>query len=57
MVEVLRVENELRLRNLTEAQARADGQESVEALTADLARFYGPMELEQPVTVIWFRPI
>jgi hypothetical protein len=54
-VEITRVENKRHFGDLTEADARFDGQPSLDALSADLAKFYGAMEPGQPITVIWFR--
>ena len=54
-VEVTRVENKRRFGDLTEADARFDGQPTLEAMSADLAKFYGAIEPAQPITVIWFR--
>ena len=47
--------NKRRCGELTEADARADGHPSLQAMSADLTRFYGELEPSQPVTVIWFR--
>src|SRR5262249_24929777 len=53
--EIIRVENKRRYGGLTWAGARADGQPSLQAMSADLTRFCGELEPSQPVTVIWFR--
>jgi len=54
-VEITRIENNRHFGDLTEADAVADGQASLEAMATDLAKFYGEMDAAQPITVIWFR--
>ena len=57
MVRIVSVDANRRYDSITEAEAQADGARDLAVLDADLRRFYGVLEPEQPVTVIHFLPI
>lgn len=53
-VRIAEIETDRPYGGITENEAVADGAESLEALDKDLRRFYGPLDPEQPMTLIHF---
>jgi hypothetical protein len=53
-IRILDVDTKRPYSTVTNEEARADGVESLEALDADLRRFYGPIHPDQPMTLIHF---
>jgi hypothetical protein len=54
LVKILGVDRGRVYRQLTGEDAKRDGADSVDALGADLRKYYGAIDPEQPVTVVYF---
>ena len=56
LVRVTSIDTARRYSELNESDALSEGFDSLEALRADLRRYYGDIDPEQPITVIHFEP-
>lgn len=54
LVRILAVDSGRVYKQLTEDDARRDGAQSIAALGADLRKYYGAIDPEQPMTVVYF---
>jgi hypothetical protein len=53
-VKILRVDSGRVYRELTEEDAKRDGVDSLDALDEDLRKYYGAIDPDQPVSVVYF---
>lgn len=56
-IRVLRIDSGRRYADLTDEEAIQDGQASKQALDLDLRKFYGKIDPNQPMTLIFFELI